>query len=554
MSVSDMALDLNIKEKEIQRYCLRHKLIINQKTDNNLNIKNNIDNFNFSRFIYENLWVFIVLMFLIFISYFNSLDNAFVSDDIAGILRNPMVGKFSNIFNTPLKFSPQTFFHFIAYHIGGLDTAYFRIFNIIIHMTSTFILFIILCLIANKKIAVFTSVIFAVHPILTESVTWLSGMPYSLSSLFILLSIILYILKKNKIMYFLSIISYALALLTSEKTIAFILIIILFEILTGDIKKKWKFLSTYASLGTLYTMILIGRIGQRTESLKTEHYQEGGVDNPLIQVPISIVNYLKLIFWPKSLTLYHTDLMVTWTGYLIILAIFIVFLGIIVYGYKKNRQMFFWLSFFLISLFHVLTPLRISWVVAERYVYLGSIGIFVVISMGFAKLSEYEKWKPYVYSVFAIIVIALSVRTILRNNDWQNEDTLWIATAKVSDAGPVIHNNLGDMYARHGDLEKAVTEFKRSTEINPRYADGYHNLALTYIQMQKYDLAIENFQKALSINPNIWQSHQQLAAIYFYQEKFDKALEEVNIALTIDPNNPELKQNFEIISQKAGGN
>jgi tetratricopeptide (TPR) repeat protein len=331
-------------------------------------------------------------------------------------------------------------------------------------------------------------------------------------------------------------------------------ILFLYELIFKNLKNNWKKLIPFFSLSAVWALILVSRIGQRTESLRVEHYQEGGIDNPLIQVPIAIVNYLKLIFWPRNLTLYHTDLMVNWTGYSIILAIFLIFIGFIIYSYKKNKQVFFWLSFFIISLLPVLTPLRISWVVAERYVYLGSIGIFVIVAMGIAKLSENEKWKPYVYSVFAIIVIALSVRTILRNNDWQNEDTLWIATAKVSDAGPVIHNNLGDMYARHGDLEKAIEEFKRSTEINPRYADGYHNLALTYIQMQKYDLAIENFQKALSINPNIWQSHQQLAAIYFYQEKFDKALEEINIALTINPNNPELKQNFEIISQKAGGN
>ena len=79
----------------------------------------------------------------------------------------------------------------------------------------------------------------------------------------------------------------------------------------------------------------------------------------------------------------------------------------------------------------------------------------------------------------AAIVVSLSIRTIVRNVDWKNEDNLWVATGKVAPSGAPIHNNLGDVYARHNDYPKAIEEFTRATQINPGYADAYHNLANT---------------------------------------------------------------------------
>ena len=165
-----------------------------------------------------------------------------------------------------------------------------------------------------------------------------------------------------------------------------------------------------------------------------------------------------------------------------------------------------------------------------------------------------ENAKMVGYFALVVIVASLSVRTIIRNKDWKSEDTLWIATAQVAPSGQQIHNNLGDVYARQGDMQKAVEEFKKAIEINPNYADAYHNLGNTYQQMGQLDLAIENYQKALSINPHLWQSYQNLAAIYFNQGQYDLALENIKKALEINPNDENLKQNLQVIESKVQGN
>jgi tetratricopeptide (TPR) repeat protein len=159
-------------------------------------------------------------------------------------------------------------------------------------------------------------------------------------------------------------------------------------------------------------------------------------------------------------------------------------------------------------------------------------------------------WKAAAFSLAALIVALLSIRTIARNVDWKDEDHLWIATAKVSPSGENIHNNLGDVYTRQGNLEKAVSEFQHATEINPGYADAYHNLANAYQTMGKTDLAIENYEKAASINPALWQSYQNLATIYFNQGDSQEAMDYLKKALAVNPNDENLQKSLQAVQAK----
>jgi tetratricopeptide (TPR) repeat protein len=294
----------------------------------------------------------------------------------------------------------------------------------------------------------------------------------------------------------------------------------------------------------------VGQIGSRISSVESSQYQNThGIENPLIQIPIAITTYLKLMVWPDKLTLYQTELNFSAFIYTLCLVSFLLFLSLAFYSWKRNKSVFFWLSFFVISLLPTLTPFKISWVVAERYVYFGSIGIFVLFAMGFDWLIQKfdVKYKTIFYSLFAVIILALSVRTIYRNMDWKNEDTLWIATAKTSPSGQNAHNNLGDVYARNKNYPKAVEEFTKATQINPNYADAYHNLANTYQTIGQTDKAIENYQKALSINPNIWQSWQNLASIYYEAGDLGKADEAIKKAIALNPESQDLKNNMTTI-------
>lgn len=214
--------------------------------------------------------------------------------------------------------------------------------------------------------------------------------------------------------------------------------------------------------------------------------------------------------------------------------------------------MFFWLSFFIITLSPTMTPFGVSWVVAERYVYLGAIGIYAAFMIFVDKLIKQEKLRNAAAVAFAVIVVLLMGRTIIRNMDWKTSDGLWLATAKTSPSSPNNHNNLGDLYGRQGKNDLAIKEYKTALALKPNYADVYHNMANTYVSMKDYDNAIINYKKAVEINPNLWQSDQNLAALYFNQKDFKNAFYYMNNAVLVNPSNPTLHYNLGKIYANAG--
>ncbi|MFA6047622.1 MAG: tetratricopeptide repeat protein [Parcubacteria group bacterium] len=555
LSPEQLAKDLNLSEEKIRKNLKkllprkRYEKIFQLVQKKNNRLSENIRNFNLKIFTANNINVFILLFFLVAVSYFNALGNEFVSDDISGIKNNPDVGKWSYVFLTFGGWLTR-FIIFLTYKVGGASPAIFHFYSIFIHLLVVFTLYILLNLFFKRSIAIGATAIFAVHPILAESVTWVSGMSYAQYSLFFLVSFIFYILSaKNPRYYYLSVLFFLLSLFVNPTAISLSAIFFLYELCFGDLKNNWKKILPYFSLTFVWMIIFALKIGSRLESLSNDFYQKTASQSIFIQAPVAIINYLKLIFWPRSLTLYHTELNFSPAAYFLIILIFILYLTAIIYYWKKNKFIFFWLSFFIIALSVTLTPLGVSWVVAERYVYLGSIGIFVVFAMFYDWLMERggEKYKPVFYGIFAIIVISLSVRTIIRNIDWKDEDHLWPATVAVSPSGAPIHNNMGDVYARHQDYPKAIEEFTKATQINPGYADAYHNLANVNQMAGNTNEAIKYYNKALSINPNIWQSYQNLAAIYFQNGDKQKALENIQKAIQINPNNQQLINNLKII-------
>ena len=341
--------------------------------------------------------------------------------------------------------------------------------------------------------------------------------------------------------------SFTIALLNSEKAAVFPFLLLILEFSYQGLKKNWKRLIFPFTLGGAWALIFISKIGERVTGLQTMYYQSPQTGNPLAQVPIAITSYLELIFWPKALTLYHSEMSFSSVEFYSRVVVFLVFLALTAWVYKKSKPVFFWLSFFVISLLPVLTPFGISWIVAERYVYLGAIGIFAAVAIAIEKTTTQLGRSSSFYVILCLLLLPLTARTIDRNNDWKNQDTLWLATAKTSPSSPQNHNNLGDLYGRRGDLERSAEEFKKAIELNPGYADAYHNLANTYQQMGRLDEAIENYQKAAEINPLLWQSCQNLAAIYFEREEFELAKEWMEKAVAANPKDPNLQRNLEII-------
>ncbi|OGE37165.1 hypothetical protein A3B42_01265 [Candidatus Daviesbacteria bacterium RIFCSPLOWO2_01_FULL_38_10] len=492
----------------------------------------------------------LILIFLILATYANSLTNEFVSDDIAEIAKNPDVGRFSYIFTHPFGFI-RLILNWMAYQIGGLTPIFFRLINIFFHSGNVILIYILFNLLySSRKLGFIVAAIFAVHPAISEAVVWISGGTYPQYGFFFLSSFIFYILsEKKKLFYLLSSIFYSFTLMSHPvMPLALFLVFPLYEFVFGDLRKNWLKVAPYLLLSIAYVFINLGALPERETTLQSVHYQERGFDNIFLLVPVALSSYFELIFYPAVLTLYHSELVFGIFQFGILGFIIAVFTAAVLF-FKKNKSILFWLLFSLLALSPTLTPFRLNWIVAERYLYLPSLGIFALVGIG---LLKFKKYKGIIIFLFALILVALSARTILRNSDWKNEDNLWIATGKTSPSSPNNHNNLGDVYGRQGDKQKALQEFQTAIALKPNYGDAYHNLANTQRELNQLDKALESYQKALDFNPNLWQSHQNIAAIYFQSKQYGLAMESIQKALVINPKNLNLQVNLGVIYLSLG--
>jgi len=544
LTLEELAKQLEITPQELREYLKKIWREDKFKKYTQVNPKTTLTDEWYFKDWFKGNWYFLLgLTFLVFLVYANGLNNAFVSDDINWIPKNPNIGNFNSYIQLNNRPAIWIIFH-LAHLIDGLNPFFYRLPNVLFHAGNAAAIFFLLSFLSNKKVALFSSLIFAVHPILVESVTWIAGGSYSAYTFFFLLSFIFYLLaKKRAHLYFFTLVFLLLSLSFSEKAVVLFLIFPLYEMAFGSLKTMWKFILPLIAVGAITVAVLFSKIQDKITGLKLYNYVQPGYDNPLLKIPIAVTEYLRLIVWPGDLSLYRSELTFTSGQYYFRVGIFVLFLLIIGVAYwKRQRFVFFWLVFFVITLLPVLTPYRFASTVAERYVYLGSIGIFAVVGLVLDTLSKKEKLKNGVAAAFVVIILALSIRTIIRNRDWANEDNLWIASAKVSPRDPNVLNNLGDMYGRHEDYQKAMEAFSLAIKLKPGYADAHHNLAniqtALYLKERNEEYlksAIENYLLAIKYNPFLWQSHQNLGYIYLSLNELDKAGEEFRKARQINP-------------------
>jgi tetratricopeptide (TPR) repeat protein len=206
-------------------------------------------------------------------------------------------------------------------------------------------------------------------------------------------------------------------------------------------------------------------------------------------------------------------------------------------------------------------PVKISWLVAERYVFLGSLGFCLFLVLFFSKFSK--KWKIPLSIVFVLLVGAYSVRVFLRNINWQTNHNLWVNTCQVSPNSHNAWNNIGDDYDKLAQLEvtdegkinqylNAIKGFTQSVVVKSNYADAYHNRANIFYKIGRYDLARDSYETALSYGPQLYQSYYSLLQIDLTEKNFDSAINHLNKLNEVRPNDPQVYYTAAVVYANMG--
>jgi len=503
-------------------------------------------------FLLANLDSIIVLIFLSLGIYINSLNGVFVSDDIAGIVTNPMTKDFTASVKT---LQLQKIIHSAIFLTFGMNQIPFHISSLSIHILNVILAYIFATQLFGKKIAFLSTLLFAAHPVNVEAVSWISGSLYLINGFGGLTTLILYTLykKTNRTKYYwLSFILYLFLIVLLQNVWAFT-IPTLIAVLEAAIFQKRPVLKNFLLL-SLFILPSLGLFLYLKRSVVSVITTIGLVTTSapfLTRLPYTFASSLKLLVFPKDLTLYHEELAISYNTYLAMTAVLLLFVILLLILWKKNRTLFGLVFFIPVSILPALSPIQIAWLVAERYLYFASFVFVILVVLLFTYIEKKTNVKNAAAILTAVLLLIYAAKTVIRNTDWRTEKSLWEATEKVSPQSPKVHNNLGDIYGREGDWERSVAQFKRAIDLDPNYADAWHNLGNTYLQLGYLDLAETHLKKSFELNPNLYQALFKLGAIEYQKKNYAKATEYMTEVLKINPKLEDAKKALQIIADTA---
>lgn len=497
------------------------------------------NNLGFFKKIKDN-WKFLVVLCLGIIAlYWNSLHGAFVSDDYASIPQNPLITNFSvGVGGLLVGISNWL----IAVIFGTVNPFYYHLLSLLFYLLTCLVAFVLVSIIFNEIIAKYTLIIFAVLPVHVEAVTWISGKPYLFNAFFVLLSLTIFVLflktdNKKYLYYLLALLPLTFFAEKVRSTALLLLAFLYFISFETNYRKKIslsKFFIIFSLLLIFSGIILRSQIINRVQIVNSGYNFSGDVFyDPFFQYPTAIAKYLQLIFIPTDLTLYHTMFVLPiWLNW----AILINYLILVVYFYFKDKRYFFVLAFIFVATAPSMAPIKVSWLVAERYVFLGSLGFCLLLAL---LLDSFKKNKTLLLSVFTIfLLLPYTVLTFLRNIDWQTNHNLWVKTVQTSPNSHNAWNNIGDDYDKLKQYDNAIKGFSQSTIVKPDYADAYHNRANIFYKTGRLDLAIDSYETALKYSPTLYQTHTSLVQIGLMMKDYKLAIDHAKKLIEIQNNNP----------------
>lgn len=494
------------------------------------------------RGILKENWKFLLILCIgVFLLYFNSLKGNFVSDDYATVSQNVDVLNLRFVWST--KSLPLIINHVIISIFGIESPLPYHTFNLFLYVLVCILSFVFIRLLFSGRIAKLTTILFAVIPIHVEAVSWISGRPYLLVALFILLSLdflILY-LKKRQQKYLWFIVPNLFLLFMTDRVRGSALIflgLLYFLIFRKQLVYRFKVGKIILIVIAIMTVLAVVSWPMIVTRINTVN---GGTNvsdsifyNPFFQYPTAIAKYLQLIFVPIDLTLYHTMyILPKWVNWMILLN----YLALVIYFLIKNQKIFFALAFIFLAAAPSMAPVKVSWLVAERYVFLGSLGFCLLLAIIFDSLMK--KYKIISITIFSLLLCFYIIRVYLRNIDWQTNHNLWVNTCQTSPNSHNAWNNIGDDYDKLKQYNNAVKGFTQSTVVKPNYADAYHNRANIFYKTGRLDLARDSYNTALYYSPGLVQTYFSLTQIDFMEKRMDLALEHAQKAVQLQPNNPQ---------------
>lgn len=510
--------------------------------------------------------------------FINFDDHLYISD-------NPMVKagiswegiKWAFSFTGRAYWHPATWMsHMLDCELFGTDPGMHHLMNVALHMMNSLLLYAVLRFMTGSfGSSAFVSLLFALNPVNVDSVAWLAERKNLLSATFSFLTILSYIKyarRPGPARYVLTLFAYLAGILAKPPTLValpFVLLLLDYWPLRrirfdfawresfGKLKAK-EYQTLIIRLVLEKIPLLVMSIAIIIISLKSSSSNVDVITPDMVGYALRVENalvtyvlYIGKLFWPANLTIYYpypaslplANVVLSGVLLLSVTAISVIFI-------RRYPYLFTGWFWYLGTLVPVSGLVQVGlWpAMAERWVYVPSIGMFIVASWLIPELaSGLKHQKALLYGMACPVLILCAILSWKQAAYWKDDLTLFSHAVQVNDRNSVAYSCLGDYYTNKGELGKAIENYHSAMAINPGDPTSNYNLGIVLIQAGRFDEAVGhllraarkfsrdeqlylglgialahqremgqarvNFQKALEINPLNADTHFQLATI-----------------------------------------
>lgn len=570
----------------------------------------------------ERLLVGAILL-ITFLGFANSLNGEFVYDDRLQVLKNPTIKSLSNI----PRMLTESVWQFMNQGAAGPVGPYYRpLFNValiinyqlfefnvfgwhlvsvLFHLAVTLLVY----LLARRfglsfQVAAIAAFVFGIHPVHSESVAWVSGIPDPMAAVFILTSILVYERYREAPGRWRRLgVSTALALmamLSKETSMALPVFLAVREALDRQAGETLanvgsriaKRTAPFFAVTALYLVLRYLVLG----FLRQDEPNSAGIPftHVLLTIPSVLLSYARMLFVPYPLAVVYDRTYVQsvadpwfWLAGLGVVLI----LGAAVWLVRSSpvgRRALALLILFLLPVLNLKAFRPEESLLHDRYLYLPSIGFSLLVAMALMWIAD--RWRDRLWSapLAAVIVIGVVVfgLTVNQNRTWQSETAMAGHALELYPHWPFLHNylganyslsgrwseaeqeyleaikyranyydaysNLGDACREQGKLADAEQAYLKSIEDGAPYADTRYNLGVTYTSMNRLPEAEQALGSALEIQPNLVKARYNLGWVYGRQNKDAEAEQAYLKTLEYDSTYSEPRINLAVILTKQG--
>ncbi len=513
---------------------------------------------------YRHLLIPSVILLVTFLCFLPTLQNGWVNwDDPAYILENSLIKsdaiQWREIFAKDQIlgiYHPITLLSYaIDYQFWELDPFGYHLTNLVFHLFNTLFVFLVFRkLKTSLVVAGCTALLFGIHPMHVESVTWISERKDVLYLFFFLLAWLSYqnyrSIQGGKKWgwYFAILVLFSLSILSKPIAFVFPAVLILSDYLaTGSF--RWKALIDKIPIIILSIVaLLIARWGQADSNsfaIASAHPL-----SPIFYGSYNLIFYLFKAAVPIQLSAFHPfpmDNSMNWLLYGSIIP-FIGLIWFVFYAYKKSKRIFFGMLFFIITIAPLLQIIPFGKALSsERYTYLAYLGLFYLFAIGIEHLiqKQVQRKTPLLIAI-AIFALLLFVQNYQQQKIWKDSEALWSSIIEQYPDAYYPYLARGRTFQELKQSQKAYDDFTKSLELTPN-AEAFYERGILFQESGQTDLALNDYLAAAHGTIPYPKARVNAARILAIKGNLDQAKSELIKAISEDPSYPLARYNLSVI-------